>query len=129
MQFTATIVLSALAALVSADGIFSITGTGVVSSPTTVSLTVLNGLVGDVPTCSGTFEGTPLPLSGNIPCKDGYALSFRWDSVNESIAATYTTPSSPAFTYNVPNLGCDDHTCHFGFEDLFPGQKVRSFKA
>jgi hypothetical protein len=131
MQFSTTF-LAATAALFStafaADGILAINGTGTIGSPTTVTLQVLNGLVGDPATCYGTAETAPLPASGTIPCKDGYALSYTWDSVDGSIAATYTTPNpTNTFTYNVPNLGCSGEgpTCSFGFQDIFPGKKVR----
>lgn len=134
MQFS-TALLTATAALlttVTADGVFGISGTAIVSSPTVVNLTVLNGLVGDAPTCQGSSEVSPLPNSGIIPCKEGYSLTWTWKSITEGIQATYATPSSPAFTYNVPNLGCDGaqpNTCKFGFENIFPGFTRISFKA
>jgi hypothetical protein len=129
MQFS-TLLLTTASLLVPAlatDGIFAITGTGTVGSPTTVSLEVQNGLVGDAPKCSGTAETSPLPASGTIPCDDGYALSFSWNSINEGIAATYTSPGN-TFTYNVPNNGCDGDVCQFGFTDIFPGKKMRALR-
>jgi hypothetical protein len=131
MHFTTTTFFAAstllLSSLVSADGIFAITGTGTIGSPTTVFLEVQNGNVGDAPTCSGSAETSPLPASGNIPCIEGYALSYSWDSINDGIAATYTNPTN-AFTYNVPNNGCDGNVCQFGFTDLFPGKKARALR-
>jgi hypothetical protein len=130
MKFTNTLLtLAPFMALVSADGIFSITGTGSTSSTgSTVTLQVLNGLVGDAPTCSGTSSASALPASGSIPCKDGYALTYTWSSLTQGIAATYTNPSV-TFTYNVPNNGCADQTCQFGFTNLFPGKKEKRFSA
>jgi len=130
MKFTKTILtIAPFLALVSANGIFSITGTGSTSaSSSTVTLQVLNGNVGDAATCSGTSISSALPASGSIPCNNGYALTYTWNSLNEGIAATYTNPSV-AFTYNVPNNGCDGQTCQFGFTDLFPSKKERAFSA
>lgn len=130
MQFlTATALLTTLSLLTPslADGIFAITGTGTPDG--TVSLTVQNGNVGDAPKCQGSYTGSPVPTSGTIPCNDGYALSYTWNSVTEGISATYTNPSV-TFTYNVPNNGVDGNGVYqFGFEDIFPGKKVRGFKA
>ncbi|KAH6682064.1 hypothetical protein B0J14DRAFT_577796 [Halenospora varia] len=130
MQFSTALIATtaALLSTAAADGIFSITGSAVVSSPLTVNLQVLNGLVGDPPTCSGSSESSPLPSSGVISCNEGYSLTWTWDSIANGIQATYGTPSSAPFTYNVPNLGCDGNTpntCTFGFTDNFPGKKMR----
>ena len=132
MQFSTALITTTLALLstTSADGIFAINGTGTIGSPTIVTLQVLNGAVGSAPTCSGTAETAPLPASGTIPCDPGYALSYTWETVDGSIAATYTDPTN-SFTYNVPNTGCggDGPTCSFGFQDLFPGRrKSRSLR-
>ena len=101
MQLIAPILLAS-AALVStvsaADGIFSIVGSGRVVNPTRVYLKVYNGLVGDAPKCSGTAETGPLPAKGSIPCHGGYSLTYKWDTKKGAIAATYKTPTSPAFT-------------------------------
>jgi hypothetical protein len=128
MQLSTTLI-AAIAALLStaiAGGIFAINGTGIVGSPNTVTLQVLNGNVGDPPTCSGTAQTAPLPASGNIPCNPGYALSYTWEIYDGPIAATYTDPTN-TFTYNVPNTGCsgDGPTCTFGFQDLFPSKRTR----
>ena len=128
MQFPAAFIATTavLLSTASADGIFAINGTGIVGSPNTVTLQVLNGNVGDAPTCSGTAQTAPLPASGNIHCNPGYALSYTWEIFDGPIAATYTDPTS-TFTYNVPNNGCsgDGPTCIFGFQDLFPNKRSR----
>jgi len=135
MKFTTASALVSAAFLIgtsTADGIFAIQGNGTVSSPNTVYLEALNGLVGDAPKCSGFSQTAPLPASGDIPCDAGYALTYSWNSIDEAISATFTTPSSPAFTYNVPNLGCSAGTpavCTFGFQDIFPGKAKKSFVA
>ncbi|KAL2074632.1 hypothetical protein VTL71DRAFT_8410 [Oculimacula yallundae] len=129
MKFTTTTaLLSGLSGALAADGIFSITGTGQTGSPSTVSLQVLNGVVGEAPKCSGTALTTPLPGSGTIPCVQGYALTFHWNSIHEGISATYTNPTN-TFTYNVPNNGCDaNNLCQFGFTNNFPGRKARALR-
>ncbi|TAQ83416.1 hypothetical protein B7494_g8261 [Chlorociboria aeruginascens] len=129
MKFTSPLLLvsTLLLTSVSGEGIFAITGSGTVGSPTSVTLEVQNGNVGDAPTCSGTVETAGLPASGTIPCAAGYALSFTWETEDGPISATYTTSQS-TFTYNVPNNGCDGDTCQFGFTDLFP-PKMRRFVA
>ncbi|KUJ21448.1 uncharacterized protein LY89DRAFT_730227 [Mollisia scopiformis] len=132
MKFSTTITFLTTLTLLSsalADGIFAITGSSSTSSDAvTVTLEVQNGNVGDAPTCQGSYTGSLLPTSGTIPCNDGYALSYTWNSVDEGIAATYTDPTN-AFTYNVPNNGCDDAgDCQFGFTDLFPSKKGRAFR-
>ncbi|EPE31872.1 hypothetical protein GLAREA_11954 [Glarea lozoyensis ATCC 20868] len=138
MQFSKSLLIATTALLSTAvaDSIFAITGTGTLSSTSTeVKLQVQNGNVGDAPKCSGGLTGRAgLPLSGNIFCADGYSLSFTWSDAAQGIAATYATPTSPAFTYNVPNLGCDasdPKTCNFGFTNIFPSKKMarRSFQA
>ncbi|KAE9378544.1 hypothetical protein N431DRAFT_435620 [Stipitochalara longipes BDJ] len=130
MQFS-TILLTAAALLtptLATDGIFAITGTATAGDPTTVTLQVQNGLVGDAPTCSGTDSKGSLPVSGTVPCKSGYALSYSWDTIKDGIAATYTSPGN-TFTYNVPNKGCDaNNVCQFGFTDIFPGKKMRALR-
>ncbi|TVY40853.1 hypothetical protein LSUB1_G004612 [Lachnellula subtilissima] len=121
MQFTASTLLLAGATFLSsasAAGIFAINGTAQPGSY--VTLTVLNGNVGDNPTCSGTVAIGGLPASGDITCNAGYSLSFSWDTQNDGIAATYGTPSAAPFTYNVPPISNDGTTYSFGFEDDFP---------
>lgn len=136
MQFTAISALLSAAFLIgtstATDGVFAIQGNGTVSSPNTVYLEALNGNVGDAPKCSGFSQTAPLPASGTIPCLKGYALTYSWTKFDGAISATFTTPTSPAFTYNVPNLGCSAASppvCTFGFVDTFPGKTKKSFVA
>jgi len=120
MQFS-TILVAATALLTPAlaEGIFSITGTATTGDSTSVTLQVQNGNIGDAPTCSGTDNQGALPVSGGIPCNDGYSLTYTWDNVNDGIAATYTNPQV-TFTYNVPNNGVDGNGVYqFGFADYF----------
>ncbi|CAG8949413.1 hypothetical protein HYFRA_00005042 [Hymenoscyphus fraxineus] len=135
MQFS-TSLLAATAALLttaSADGVFGISATTVASSPISITLAVLNGLVGEPATCQGTVQVASLPASGTIPCTNaGFSLSFTWADYNQGIQATYATPTSPAFTYNVPRTGCDaaqPQTCTFGFQNIFPGVTALAFRA
>ncbi|TVY91766.1 hypothetical protein LAWI1_G007860 [Lachnellula willkommii] len=121
MQFTASTLLLAGATFLStasAAGVFAINGTAQPGSY--VTLTVLNGNVGDNPTCNGTAAIGDLPASGDITCNAGYALSFVWDTQNDGISATYSTPSAAPFTYSVPPTSNDGTTYVFGFEDDFP---------
>jgi len=97
-------------------GVFAIKGS-VSKSPLSVSLLVLNGLVGDPPMCYGTVASS----SGDIPCEEGYSLSYDW-SETTGLAAIYSTPIAPAFTYSIPIEGCkiDGNVCEYGFENYFP---------
>ncbi|EKD20869.1 hypothetical protein MBM_01551 [Drepanopeziza brunnea f. sp. 'multigermtubi' MB_m1] len=132
MQFAilaSVLALTTTTSALAASGIFSIAGSGTGSqSSSSVTLQVLNGRIGDAPKCSGTVHhGSPLPAQDTIPCVEGYALSFSWPSLAESLTATYTTPQN-TFTYNVPNQGCNGNVCEFGFTDYFPEKKVKALR-
>jgi hypothetical protein len=130
MQLSA--ILLASAALLTpalADGIFAMYATITTGDSTTVTIEVLNGNVGDAPTCTGTDTQGPVPVAGTIPCNNGYALSYTWDgNQNDGIAATYTNNGN-TFLYNIPNTGFDGNDVYqFQFVDNFPGKKMRALR-
>ncbi|TVY48908.1 hypothetical protein LOCC1_G001483 [Lachnellula occidentalis] len=121
MQFTASALLLAGATFfssASAAGIFAMNATAQPGSY--VTLTVLNGNVGDNPVCNQTVAIGDLPASGTIACNAGYSVSFTWDTQNAAIMALYQTPTAAPFTYAVPPISNDQTTYVFGFEDDFP---------
>ncbi|CZT07792.1 uncharacterized protein RAG0_13107 [Rhynchosporium agropyri] len=125
MKFTtSTSLLTLFGGALAGNGIFAITGS---SSSNNVNLRVDSGDIGEAPKCAGSAPIGSFPASGTIHCVDGYSLTFKYNSLHEGIAATYTNPTN-TFTYNVPNNGCIGSNCQFGFTHNFPGKKARALK-